>query len=270
MSRFSGHHHTEESREKIRQASMGNKHALGYRHTEETRLKMGLARKGKILTIETKARISQAKIGKPRSEETKAKLRRANLGKTLTEEHKAKLLQANLGRSFTEEHRAKLHGKRSVLARHKISQGAMGNKNSLGFHHTDEFKMNLSRNLKRRWQNPAYKNKVLKASMLGRFIHPNKPELLLLELLENNYPGEWKFVGDGQLIVGGLNPDFANVNGQKQFIEMWGDYWHRGEDPQDRIGLFKQYGFNTLVIWESELKEPNKVLIKIAEFQEKL
>jgi len=266
MSRFSGRHHTEESKEKIRQASIGNKRALGYHHTEEARFKMGLAKKGRILTIETKARISQAKIGKPCSEETKAKLHRANLGKVLTEEQKAKLRQVNLGRSFTEEHRAKLRGKKSILTRYKMSQAAIGNKKTLGFHHTDEFKINLSRNLKRRWQNPAYKNKVLKASMLGRFIHPNKPELLLLELLENNYPGKWKFVGDGQLIVGGLNPDFANVNGQKQFIEMWGDYWHRGEDPQDRIDLFKQYGCNTLVIWDSELTEPNKVLIKIAEF----
>ena len=36
-------------------------------------------------------------------------------------------------------------------------------------------------------------------------------------------------------------------------ITMVRAYWHRNDDPQDRIDHFKRFGFDTLVIWESEL-----------------
>ena len=36
-------------------------------------------------------------------------------------------------------------------------------------------------------------------------------------------------------------------------IEIYGDYWHRGENPQDRVDLFDTYGYKTLVIWEKEV-----------------
>lgn len=57
-----------------------------------------------------------------------------------------------------------------------------------------------------------------------------------------------------------------NINGKKQFIELYGDYWHKGQDPQERIDFFRQYGFNTLIIWESELGEPEKVLARLKIF----
>ena len=79
-------------------------------------------------------------------------------------------------------------------------------------------------------------------------------------------------MGDGQLVIGGKNPDFANINGQKILCEMFGDYWHFDrarcyeETEEGRIELFKKFGYRTLVIWASELKEPEKVLSKIVEF----
>ena len=59
-------------------------------------------------------------------------------------------------------------------------------------------------------------------------------------------------MGDFQYFIGGRNPDFANINGQKKLIEVYGDYWHENDDPQDRIDHFKQYGFKTLIVWESD------------------
>jgi len=41
--------------------------------------------------------------------------------------------------------------------------------------------------------------------------------------------------------------------------KLFGDYWHRNE----QVDYFAQYGFTTLVIWESELEEPELVLEKI-------
>ena len=61
-----------------------------------------------------------------------------------------------------------------------------------------------------------------------------------------------------------------NVNGKKLLIELYGDYWHKGQDPQDRINLFKRYGWDTLVIWEHELKNINKVEFRIHRFIQRL
>ena len=52
-----------------------------------------------------------------------------------------------------------------------------------------------------------------------------------------------------------------------KLIELYGDYWHRGQDPQDRIDLFKDAGYECLVIWEHELNEsPDTVRSMIANF----
>jgi len=85
-------------------------------------------------------------------------------------------------------------------------------------------------------------------------------------ILESLYPGEWKFVGDGQVIIDGKCPDFINVNGQKKIIELYGERWHRDDDPQDRINVFKPFGYDTLVIWVRELQNSRKVRKMIIEF----
>lgn len=70
-------------------------------------------------------------------------------------------------------------------------------------------------------------------------------------------------------MINGKNPDFTNCNGKKKLIELFGDYWHKGEDPQDRINIFKKFGYDTLVIWESELKDINKVKNKVIKFNKR-
>ena len=83
---------------------------------------------------------------------------------------------------------------------------------------------------------------------------PTMPEKILDMYLQDNFPGTWRYVGDGSFTVGGYNPDFINAEGKKQIIEMFGDYWHRDQDPQDRINLFKNYGYDCIIIWEKEVK----------------
>lgn len=83
----------------------------------------------------------------------------------------------------------------------------------------------------------------------------NKPERFLLGVLDHLFPGEWKFVGSGEVIIAGKCPDFINVNGQKKIIELFGDFWHRDDDPTERIDIFGPYGYKTLVVWERELKD---------------
>jgi len=102
-------------------------------------------------------------------------------------------------------------------------------------------------------------------SLVMKKRQPNKKEILLSNLLQELFL-PYRYVGNGQFILGGKCPDFLNVNGQKKLIELFGDFWHKGENPQGRIDYFKQYGFETLVIWECELAKPNELKTKLANF----
>lgn len=57
-----------------------------------------------------------------------------------------------------------------------------------------------------------------------------------------------------------------NIVGKKQLIEVYGDYWHRNHNPQDKIDRLKKFGFSTLVVWGKELKNEDQVLEKIKKF----
>ena len=101
-------------------------------------------------------------------------------------------------------------------------------------------------------------------------IHPNKPEQQMIDLIkENNLP--FNFVGDGQVILGGFNPDFLSKN-PKHIIEVYGDYWHNlphsAEQSNRRLDAYFKLGYKTLIIWEHELKNTSQVLAKINNFME--
>lgn len=102
-------------------------------------------------------------------------------------------------------------------------------------------------------------------------LKPNKPEKLLTKLLNKWLKGEYKFVGDGKVIIDRYCPDFINVNGQKKIIEHFGNYWHNRPEvikrDKRRLVVYKKYGYSTLIIWERELKDLNKLKKKILKFQ---
>jgi very-short-patch-repair endonuclease len=117
--------------------------------------------------------------------------------------------------------------------------------------------------LKKLWKDKNYKSYIIRKSMLGRKTTPNKPEKLLLTLL----PKSFKYVGDGKLILNGFNPDFIDKR-RKLIIELFGDYWHKNTKQRDkiRLGIYKKYGYKTLIIWGKELKNLNKTNQKIKRF----
>ena len=92
---------------------------------------------------------------------------------------------------------------------------------------------------------------------------PTKPELQLLLLLNKYFPNQFKYVGDGQVIIGGRCPDFINVNGCKLVIEMLGVYWHPLFDGAIKQNHYKQYGFSCLSVWEDELDNERVVVRKV-------
>jgi very-short-patch-repair endonuclease len=68
------------------------------------------------------------------------------------------------------------------------------------------------------------------------------------------------------VIIANKNPDFININGKKAIIEVYGEYWHKGQNPKDRANMFKKYGYSTLVVWDNEFKDMNKVIGKIQKY----
>lgn len=53
-------------------------------------------------------------------------------------------------------------------------------------------------------------------------------------------------------------------------IELYGDYWHDGDDPEELISQYKDIGFDCLVLWESEVKNDiEDVLLRVESFLNK-
>jgi len=114
--------------------------------------------------------------------------------------------------------------------------------------------------MKEIWQDP----KFVKKQMKSRNVMPNKTEIYLQSII-TSITNNFAFVGDGKEIIGGKCPDFIDKVNNK-IIELYGDYWHKGQDPNDRINYFKNFGYDTLVIWESELKDIDNLKNKLEVF----
>jgi len=49
-------------------------------------------------------------------------------------------------------------------------------------------------------------------------------------------------------------PDYVNRS-TREIVEVWGTYWHRGENPQDLIDWYRDCGWKARVVWENEVDE---------------
>ena len=107
------------------------------------------------------------------------------------------------------------------------------------------------------WKDPEHVRKVMHRRILSG------PEQIFINLCK-----EFRFVGNGELVIGGKNPDFVCINDDHKLVEIWGDFFHKGQNPQDRIDFFADRGYDCLVIWEHELKYLNKVVLRVQNFTE--
>ncbi len=205
------------------------------------------------------------------TEDHKEKIAIALTGKSIPETVKQKMR----GRQHTEEELNKMRGRKhteewKVKRKEELSRWYADPKNKRkhieGCKSPDSIKKRRESAL-RSWQTDEFVRKQIKASNRCKI---NKAEQCLLDILDSFYPGEWKFVGDGTVIINGHCPDFINVNGQKEIIEHFGDYWHRGENAEERAKIFAPFGYKTLVIWEAELKDVVSLERKIRHFHERM
>lgn len=115
----------------------------------------------------------------------------------------------------------------------------------------------VCRSNKLMWKDPNY----VRAQMRARNCKPNKFELYLKSIIDEIYPDEWEFVGDGKLIIDGKCPDFVHKS-KPMLIELFGDYWHRYSEETPRIEFFRKSGYDTLIIWTHDFDRKEEVLVK--------
>lgn len=135
-----------------------------------------------------------------------------------------------------------------------------------------EEKMRMMRRvLDKLWLNPDFAKRMIEVWHRK----PNKLERELNEFLREIVSKEYQINVRAEVRTFGRRcPDFININGQKKIIELFGDYWHgekrtgisNKQHEQERIDYFAQYDYQTLVIWEHELKDVRKLTEKVLNF----
>jgi len=128
------------------------------------------------------------------------------------------------------------------------------------------------------------KRKIAKANNIPEYIRkrqkalhkkPTRPEKKLIKIMvQNSLP--FRYVGDGEEIIGHFNPDFIHARGERKVIEVFGRLFH---DPDvsplniawnrqywGRKAVYGQLGYDCLILWDDELEPENKVVQKLNMF----
>ena len=160
-----------------------------------------------------------------------------------------------------------------------------------------EYRARMAEAHRRRWQDPVYAERMraahrgkpgpwkgkarpdiaalwakrhdewASAMSAGRTLRPTKPEQTFLRISDAHGLG-FRYVGDGQFRIGGLNPDFVR-EATRQVVEVLGRYWHRKSDPRRttrpavRLAIFRKMGWRAYFLWEDELKDERVVLDRV-------
>lgn len=254
---------------------------VGRKRPESAIIKTANKNRGKKRTKEQNEANRQRAIVQFSNDENKNKAREKAIDQWLNPEIRAKCAKINKENSQKEETRKKISAIvkkqwENEEYRQKVSESHKGHKPwNKGVPMTESYRDNMIKAVnmpevlekkriksKKLWEDENYVKKLQTAY----HIKPNKPETILMNLLNALFPNEWKYTGDLSMVINGKCPDFVNCNGQKKIIEMFGDYWHKGEKESDRAACFSPYGYATLVVWEKELKNIDSLKCRTIEF----
>lgn len=93
-------------------------------------------------------------------------------------------------------------------------------------------------------------------NQLEKDFHAEFPELVYVGDGKSQLPGDFR----------GLIPDFL-VPESRKVIELFGDYWHAGEDPELRIRKIRAFGYEAIVVWESDFRKcPEETIARVQQF----
>lgn len=231
---------------------------LGKHHSEETKEKIRRKLMGHKFSVETRDKLS--KIWTEYWKDPENKIKRSN--------DMIRYLENNPGMRVNQSIARK---KYLSNPKNKAKADAINRKRCSTIEHREM----VSRTVKERWANPEYKDRVFKKILISLDIKPNKPETMLGNILNDIYPGDYEYTGDGRIVISGLSPDFSNIRGEKEVIELFGMYWHNREGISwhqtelGRIMAYRTSGYRCLVIWENELNDIPLLKTKIENFRKK-
>lgn len=239
-------------------------------------------RKRLIVSQETREKISKALRGRHISLEHRRNIALGKRGHSFTQEGRINLSLGQIKRFSNPEEREKVGlsqleywnclNKEEQVSKIEAmlkSNEAWGNKPG-----ANARKKAIAEGNRRAWSlmTPEERRKIayraLETSIARRTNHrpkarPNKAEGILQRILNTYFPNQWKYTGNGEVWIGIYNPDFLNIDGRKAIIELFGDYWHSEDSPESKVSYYNKYGFKSLIIWESELKEEKAIVQRI-------
>ncbi len=272
-----GFRHSEESKRKIGEASRGHKvteetkikmkknhnkggYFLGCHHTAETKKKIGEKHKGKIVLDETRQKISLSHQGNIPwnkgktgiySEETLQNWSKKRKGKSSPIKgcHRSEETKRKISKS-----KKQFYLETGKLPPCVFPKGQVPWNRGLT-KETDERVQKISEKLKGRntWSRGRHLSEETLHKMLkGRWKRPTSYERKIIKLI-SKYHLPFKYVGDGQVIIGYKNPDFVEINGKKLLIETYGKYWYSEDYEEKRSKFFFTYNFKTLFLNDNDL-----------------
>ncbi len=193
-------------------------------------------------------KIGNANKGKKRSEIEREKLREIQISRwrAISPEKYHEFCEKVKDLNSTPEMRAK---KRSIAL--KLAKNP-------------EYLQKVSAGVRRAMQNDSYWKNYAK----GMNLKPNKPEQFLLSFLDANFSNEFGYNGDYRLNIriDRLIPDFVHINGKKKVIDILGSHWHAKEEYFTRTERYKKCGYDSLILWEQELKCVDQLKERIKTF----
>lgn len=108
------------------------------------------------------------------------------------------------------------------------------------------------------WQNKDWREKQISLVLKSLIKRPTSLEQQMIDLIDK-HTLPYKYVGDGSFIIGGKNPDFVNINGEKKLIEVGNTYHHikrfgnMDNYIKERRKHFAQYGWESLFFMGDKL-----------------
>jgi hypothetical protein len=126
---------------------------------------------------------------------------------------------------------------------------------------TEMWKRNLSNSLKGRKHSPARIKAIVAGVIASRKDKRTmtKPEKIIQDIIEFMFTPckVFAYTGDRKFFISLNNgsfkcPDFVNKN-KRKVIEVFGRYWHRNDNPSKVIELYKEVGYDCLIIWDDEI-----------------
>ena len=154
---------------------------------------------------------------------------------------------------------SKIAKPRSKVCKEKISLANKNKHNSPAteFKKGNKIPAEVLNKLSLKWQDEAYRERML--SLLGKAWSkkPNKPEKIIINFVKQNninliYTGNW------DKVISGFNPDFINED-KKIIVEFNGKYWHSKpqvvERDKRKLSAYLSKGYKTIILNEDDLSE---------------